>query len=208
MIETKARESRLWYDLRLPGETSDAEALRRLGHLRAHALRLGACRVDPLLHLTGDEIAIRVDRRRPWSLPWVLRPCASSVAAAGNCSVAEEIEPIRVAIALFRMQPGRGCGATAFGVLRTRVPRHGSPDGPREDCWFWQYWCELQHVPGGDARVTRSHTIMTKMFEEARRIGTRPVASTVLGSRCTPSRRKWSSGCSSSGSEQWPRSAG
>ena len=70
------------YELRLPGKTTDEDAVRLLEALRVHALTLGVASTSPVSRLTGGDLSLDHDHWERWSVPWLLNRVVARFAGA------------------------------------------------------------------------------------------------------------------------------
>ena len=162
------------YELTLPGETADEDAIRLLERLHAHAATLGKRDTLPLFQFTGAALSQPDEGWERGSLEWLLHTLTDGMREHRDGVVEEIADPSRLAAACFVVNPGEGCEMALFGLVRplvTQRPRdaHGA-DGWQS--WYWQCFCKTQYASAvSDEHFVHCHTTVVHMLDEARRLG-------------------------------------
>ena len=162
------------YDLRLPGDTTDEDAVRLLEGLRVHALTLGVASTTPVSRLTGGDVSLDHDRWERWSVPWLLHVVSRGIREERDGAALPMDEPDRLAVAGFLMHPGEGSEAAAFGVVRPCLaePPANAERTDEWQNWFWHSCCKTQYASTvSDEHLLHCHRSVVRMLEEAQRIG-------------------------------------
>ena len=162
------------YELRLPGKSTDEDAVRLLEALRLHALTLGVASTSPVSRLTGGDLSLDHDRWERWSVPWLLHVSSRGIREERDGAAGATDEPDRLAVAGFLMHPGRGSESAAFGLVRPCLaePAANAERADEWQNWFWHYCCKTQYASAvSDEHLLHCHLSVVRMLEEAHRIG-------------------------------------
>jgi hypothetical protein len=162
----------VYYELSLPGSTSDEAACQFMERLRNYACSLAPGRLTALIEHSLTEL---LEKR---TLPWAGLDAHFHAAARCNLDEASaalaDADHDRRSVVGFNMHPGRGCEALALGLMRpglTVPPEDVQLDGPW-DVWYWHFFCKTQYasVVSND-HLIRCHLMVVQMLEEAARLG-------------------------------------
>ncbi|MEO8622035.1 MAG: hypothetical protein ABI625_13280 [bacterium] len=162
------------YQLRLPGTTTDDQAVALLERLRVHAVELSVEFATPVLLFTGAMLSAPEDADARNSVEWWLRVFAEGVREDRDGVAGPVDDAERLAFAAFMMTVGEGSEPAAFGLVRPLVdsaPTREGTTGNWQD-WFWQGFCKTQYASAvSDDHFVQCHLAVVRMLEEAERIG-------------------------------------
>jgi hypothetical protein len=162
------------YELRLPRNTPDEDAIRRLERLRAYVATLSVDTVSQLTQLSGAELMRGDEYFDRWSIPWLVHITARGVweERDGTAGAINEVD--RLAAAAFLMHPGRGSEAALFGLVRPSLcdPTVDAERADQASNWFWHYCCKTQYASiVSDDHLVQCHLAVVATLEEAQRLG-------------------------------------
>lgn len=165
------------YELRLPGETSDAAAVHHLQRLHDYAATLGAEGMCPVLTFNGAELSAPDEQWERGTVEWLFH-IFTDVMRHHRDGIVEDIEDEgRLATAAFVVYAGEGMESAAFGLVRpllTERPEHIEPDAAVENWrhWYWQSFCKTQYASAvSEEHFLSCHRMVIAVLDEAKRIG-------------------------------------
>ncbi len=163
------------YELRLPSETPDDDALNLIERLRAYSVTLGFDDTSPIAKLTGGDLERGDECLERWSVPWWMHVASQGIRRGRDGTASEVGNPDRLAVAGFFMYPGARSEAAAFGLVRPFIdqpPMDAERDDDEWQNWFWHYCCKTQYASVvSDEHFLHCHLSVVRMLEEAERIG-------------------------------------
>lgn len=161
------------YQLFLPGDTSDDDALALLESLRAFAATLNVEPMSPVLTFTAQELAGDFREREHGQLDWFLH-----LLVHGMREHRESARGIDdgLGFAAFLMNPGEGSESATFGFVRPlKGVAAAVDDHPGAyNHWYWRAFCKTQYASNiSDDHLVRCHLSIVQVLEEAERLGVR-----------------------------------
>jgi hypothetical protein len=162
------------YQLRLPGETTDDQAVALLERLRVHALEIGAEFATPVLLFTGAMLSAPEDADPHSSVEWWLRVFAQGVRDGRDGATGPIDDAERLAFAAFMMTVGEGSEPAAFGLVRPLIGSAPLREGTNGywGSWYWQGFCKTQYASAvSDDHFVQCHLKVVRMLDEAKRLG-------------------------------------
>ena len=162
------------YELRLPGNTTPAQAAKLLRQLRKHGRTLGAENVSRILWLNASDVAADIESLRPWSFERFAYVSARSLweRRGGTDAGLEECDGW--VAAAFILNPGKDCDSAFFGLVR---PIRGERAADAEDAadaahWVWHSCCKTQYASQvSDEHLVHCHLMVVHMLEAAQALG-------------------------------------
>lgn len=165
------------YELRLPGDTTDATAVHHLERLHDHALTLGVKHMCPVFTFTGAELSAPDEKWEGGTVPWLFH-ITTDVIRTFRDGVIEEIQDRdRLAAAGFVVYPGDGTESVTLGLLRpflAEPPEAGEyvENTDNWQHWYWQSFCKTQYASAvSEEHFLSCHRMVVSLLDEAKRIG-------------------------------------
>ena len=165
------------YELRLPGETTDAAAVHHLQRLHDYALTLGAKVVVPVLTFNGAELSKPGEEWESGTVEWLIHVFTEVMRMYRDGAVVDIEDRQRLAAASFLVYPGEGSESATFGLVRpflTEKPTELSHIEKADDWkyWYWQSFCKTQYASTiSEEHLLLCHRMVISVLDEAKRIG-------------------------------------
>jgi hypothetical protein len=166
------------YELRLPGETTDASAVHHLQRLHDYAATLGSKGMCPVLTFDGAQLSAPDEQWKGGTVEWLFH-VFTDVMRKHRDGVVEDIEDRdRLATAAFVVYPGEGTESVTLGLVRpllTEAPENLEYDDDETDIWrhwYWQSFCKTQYASTiSEEHFLFCHRMVIDLLDEAKRIG-------------------------------------
>lgn len=165
------------YELRLPGETSDAAAVDHLQRLHDYAATLGAKAIVPVLTFSGAQLSAPGRDWESGTVEWLIHVFTEVMRMYRDGAVEDIEDKERLAAASFLVYPGEGSESATFGLVRpllTEPPQdleHVENAGDWK-LWYWQSFCKTQYASTiSEEHLLFCHRMVVSVLDEAKRVG-------------------------------------
>ncbi len=168
------------YELRLPGETTDATAAHHLQRLHDYAATLGPKHMCPVFLFNGAQLSLPHEEWEGGTVAWLLHVCTDVIRTLrdGVVNIIDDIdEKYLLAAAGFIVFPGEGSESATLGLVRpllSEAPENLEPHRNTDDWkhWYWNGFCKTQYASTiGEEHFLTCHRMVISLLDEARRIG-------------------------------------
>jgi len=165
------------YELRLPGETTDAAAVHYLQRLHDYALTVGAKNMCPLFFFNGAELSVPEEEWEGGTVPWLFHICTDVIRTFRDGVVHDIEDDGRLAAVGFVVYPGEGSESVTLGLLRPLLTEPPEPSEYVESNdnwrhWYWQAFCKTQYASTvSEDHLLFCHRMVVSLLDEAKRIG-------------------------------------
>jgi hypothetical protein len=168
------------YELRLPGETTDAIAVHHIQRLHDFATTLGAKHMCPVFFFNGEQLSLPDDEWQGGTVAWLFHVCTDLIRTFrdGVVNAIDDIDDkYLLAAAGFIVYPGEGSESVTLGLVRpllTEPPVNLESDRNADDWkhWYWSGFCKTQYASKvSEEHFLSCHRMVIALLDEAKRIG-------------------------------------